>query len=174
MHAFTYVIDAADLKSLRSIHHQTKGQTMSAKFFAIALIATASAAHSPAFAQHHRGEIGGVVVAQPLASQRTRAQVHEEVLQARRSGTLPAYGENEDHGRGTMTAPATAVRATRSEVRSAYLQAARAGQLPSYREGADTDHRAIADPKAMARSRADVHAEALYAVRSGLTVGGEI
>lgn len=147
---------------------------MSAKFLTIALLAAASAAHSPAFAQNRGGEVGEFAAASSSSGQLTRAEVRAEVVQARRSGTLYSYGEGADIGRSVVAASTDASRATRAEVRGAYLQAARAGNLPSFGEGADIGEVAIADPNAVQRTRAEVYAEALHAVRNGLTVGGEV
>ena len=147
---------------------------MSAKFLTIALLAAVSAAHSPAFAQYRGGEVGEFASAAPSTGQLTRAAVRADVMQARRTGTLPSYGEGADIGRTIVAANTDAPYTTRAEVRGAYLQAARTGTLPSIGEGADIGHVAAADPSAVQRTRAEVYAEAVHAVRNGLTVGGEV
>ncbi len=66
---------------------------------------------------------------------------------------------------------ASASGVTRTQVQGEYLQALRSDALPQAGEAADIGAAAHADSRL---SRAAVRAEAAYAVRHGLTVGGEV
>lgn len=145
---------------------------MSAKFLTIALIVAASASQSPAFAQYRGGEVGEFSIPS-AASQLTRAEVRAEVLQARSSGTLPSFGEGADTARVAIAANPNVPQFTRAQIRGEYLQAALAGTLPELGEGADIGYATVAGAQGQ-RTRAEVHAEVVQAIRDGLTVGGEI
>ena len=66
---------------------------------------------------------------------------------------------------------ATTSGVTREAVRAEYLQALRSDALPQAGEAADIGAPAHTDSQL---SRAAVRAEATYAVRHGLTIGGEV
>lgn len=92
----------------------------------------------------------------------TRAQVRAEVIQARSQGLLPVGGEIS----AVPTAAASRSMLTRAQV----LEQLRLdGPLPTA-EGADVQ---LSDSVSL-RSRAEVRAEAVAAVRNGTTVSGEL
>lgn len=92
----------------------------------------------------------------------TREQVRAEYFQARAQGTLPPSGEV---GYAYHLTPSTST-LTRAEV---LRELAASGPLPTA-EGAPAYTRATG----WERSRAEVHAEAVEAVRSGIRLDGEL
>lgn len=92
----------------------------------------------------------------------TREQVRAEYFQARDQGRLPAYGEQGD----TQQMTSTRSNVTRAQV---LRELAASGPIPT---GEGTDAGA-ATPIGSQRTRAEVHAEAVRAVRSGSFPGGE-
>ncbi|PZP91018.1 MAG: hypothetical protein DI587_36780 [Variovorax paradoxus] len=93
----------------------------------------------------------------------TREQVRAEYFKARAEGTLPPSGEV-----GYVnTVGASKSTLTRAEV---LRELAASGPVQTG-EGADLGYMR---PTGSARSRADVHAEAVEAVRSGVRTGGEL
>lgn len=96
------------------------------------------------------------------SSSLTREQVRSEYLQARASNQLPTYGEIIK-----WPEPAPSGRAlTRAEV----LRDLRIHGPVASGEGADAGSGSV---KGYALSRAEVHAQAVEAVRDGLIIGGE-
>ena len=127
---------------------------MNTKLITSALIVVAGFAAGSSFAQN---------TALP-----TRAQLTAQYIQARAQGTLPPTGEVQFQA---VAAAASNSGLTRDAVHSAVLQAARNGTLAERGEGADFG-RLASGPSTT--TRAAVQAEARYAVRHGVSVGGEV
>ncbi|CAN7763091.1 DUF4148 domain-containing protein [Pseudorhodoferax sp. LjRoot39] len=100
---------------------------------------------------------------QVQAQTMTRDQVRAEYLQARDQGHLPAYGEVGD----TQQMPSTRSNVTRAQV----LQELAASGPVQTGEGADAS---VPTPIGSQRTRAEVRAEAVRAVRNGTIPGGEV
>lgn len=100
---------------------------------------------------------------QAQAQTMTREQVRAEYFQARDQGRLPVYGEL--GGTQQMTS-------TRSSVTRAQVLKELAAFGPALTgEGVDAG---APTPIGSQRTRAEVHAEAVRAVRNGSTPGGEV
>lgn len=100
---------------------------MQSSKFAAALIALSSLAAGAAFAADAQGPVGDVqwpLVAEQVASTRTRAAVQAEYFAARAAGTLPVLGDIAE------PVPQSQSVKTRAEVRADYFQAVKAGTLP--------------------------------------------
>lgn len=99
---------------------------MTTKLFTAALIATAAFAGSTSFAAENIGGEVGYVQPAPVAASSglSRAAVHEQVLQAVRSGTLPSTHEGANFG---VTA-STASTVTREAVRADAVYAVQHGR----------------------------------------------
>jgi hypothetical protein len=100
---------------------------------------------------------------QAHAQTMTREQVRAEYFQARDQGRLPVFGEVGD----TQKPTASGSLLTREQVRQALM----ASGPTLTGEGVDAG---IAPAVGSQRTRAEVHAEAVRAVRSGSIPGGEV
>jgi hypothetical protein len=144
--------------------------TMYTKILSTALIA-ASLCAAPSFAQQRGGEVGEFASPAASTGSLTRAAVHGAVLQARRDGTLPAYGEGADLA---AHQPVAGQQLAREQVREALAQALRDGSLPGLGEGDDVGAAPAVSGWGGARTRDEVHAEAVRALRGGQIPGGEV
>lgn len=133
------------------------------------IIASLSAA--PAFAQQPSGEVGEFASPAARTSSLTRAAVRDAVIQARQNGTLPSYGEGSDLA---ANQGAAGQQLARAQVREALAQALRDGSLPGLGEGDDLGIAPVAQGEASDRTRAEVRAEAVRALRTGQIPGGEV
>lgn len=103
--------------------------------------------------------------AQTTGSSLTRAQVHADVLQARAQARLPSGGEV-----GLWPAAADAAAGVPLSRAQVLRELAASGPLPSG-EGSDLGQPAASRSQL---SRAEVHAQAVQAVRAGQLPGGEL
>ncbi len=127
---------------------------MNTKLLTSALIVAAGFAAGSSFAQN--------------APVLTRDQVTAQYIQAREQGNLAPTGEVQFQAKAPS---ASTSGLTREAVHSAVLQANRNGALAERGEGADIGYVASGPSTT---TRAAVRAEARYAVRHGLIVGGEV
>ncbi|WP_326540406.1 hypothetical protein [Pseudorhodoferax sp.] len=143
---------------------------MYTQLLSTALIAVSLCA-APAFAQQRGGEVGEFTSPTASTGGLTRAAVHGAVLQARRDGTLSAYGEGTDLAADQLVAGQSLAR---EQVREALAQALRDGSLPGLGEGDDVGAAPAASGWGGARARDEVRAEAVRALRGGQIPGGEV